>query len=110
LLRREATALDKFLVVFFIRLLDCRVVRQDAPIATSQGRTFEREVAPSACCAQRLVNAHNLRVDQAWGSASIAGALHQVNAIYYRSVFTKQLEIAVTRTTSGVLRSWLACG
>jgi hypothetical protein len=25
----------------------------------------------------------NLRVDQAWGSAAIAGALHQVNAAYY---------------------------
>ena len=25
----------------------------------------------------------NLRVDQAWGSAQIMGALHQVNATYY---------------------------
>ena len=25
----------------------------------------------------------NLRVDQAWGSAQIMGALHQVNALYY---------------------------
>ncbi len=25
----------------------------------------------------------NLRVDQAWGSAQIMGALHQVNANYY---------------------------
>jgi hypothetical protein len=36
----------------------------------------------------------NLRVDQAWGSASIAGALHQVNANYYRTAFTNQLEIS----------------
>jgi hypothetical protein len=27
----------------------------------------------------------NLRVDQAWGSAQIMGALHQVNALYYNS-------------------------
>jgi Porin subfamily len=27
----------------------------------------------------------NLRVDQAWGSAQIMGALHQVNSLYYRS-------------------------
>ena len=27
----------------------------------------------------------NLRVDQAWGSAQIGGALHEVNAAYYRS-------------------------
>jgi hypothetical protein len=27
----------------------------------------------------------NLRVDQAWGSAQIMGALHQVNALYYQS-------------------------
>jgi hypothetical protein len=33
----------------------------------------------------------NLRVDQAWGSASIAGALHQVNANYYRN---SQLELS----------------
>ena len=25
----------------------------------------------------------NLRVDQAWGSAQVMGALHQVNAAYY---------------------------
>src|SRR5262249_13357454 len=28
----------------------------------------------------------NLRVDQAWGSAQIAGALHEVNALYFNSL------------------------
>src|SRR5262249_12505926 len=28
----------------------------------------------------------NLRVDQAWGSAQIAGAAHEVNAIYFNSL------------------------
>src|SRR6185312_7129931 len=30
----------------------------------------------------------NLRVDQAWGSAQIMGALHQVNATYYEDGIT----------------------
>ena len=33
----------------------------------------------------------NLRVDQAWGSAQIAGALHQVRAGYYGNNFTNTL-------------------
>src|SRR5258707_2964294 len=33
----------------------------------------------------------NLRVDQAWGSAQIAGALHQVRAGYYGNNFTKAI-------------------
>ena len=28
----------------------------------------------------------NLRVDQAWGSAQIMGALHQVNSVYYTAL------------------------
>ena len=38
----------------------------------------------------------NLRVDQAWGSAQIMGALHQVNATYYEGGI--QLPMAIRRT------------
>ena len=33
----------------------------------------------------------NLRVDQAWGSAQIMGALHQVNALYYGTTGSSEL-------------------
>jgi hypothetical protein len=35
----------------------------------------------------------NLRVDQAWGSAQIAGALHQVNGLYFNSATGTQTAI-----------------
>ena len=37
----------------------------------------------------------NLRVDQAWGSAQIGGALHQVNPVYYISTVAQPARTAV---------------
>ena len=42
----------------------------------------------------------NLRVDQAWGSAQIMGALHQVNSVYY---YRLGPHLRVTPTTNWVL-------
>ena len=51
----------------------------------------------------------NLRVDQAWGSAQIAAAAHQVNAPYYVNTATAIVALpqkaVVTPTTSGAWRS-----
>ena len=45
----------------------------------------------------------NLRIDQAWGSAQIMGALHDVNATYYSGLALAQLHWrAATRTTKSV--------
>ena len=36
----------------------------------------------------------NLRIDQAWGSAQIMGALHDVNATYYSGIGATPLHLA----------------
>ena len=43
----------------------------------------------------------NLRVDQAWGSAQIMGALHQVNATYYggTAILRAALSAAIPTTS-----------
>ena len=49
----------------------------------------------------------NLRVDQAWGSAQLAAAAHQLNGLYYQQYSLAPLtpKPAVTPTTSGAGRS-----
>ena len=45
----------------------------------------------------------NLRIDQAWGSAQIMGALHDVNATYYSGVGASAASLAAAiRTTKSV--------
>ncbi len=58
----------------------------------------------------------NLRVDQAWGSAQIAGALHQVNATYYANSACRQHALTpaskstVILAMSGAGQPWPASG